>query len=367
MRAIIGMLVVFGVFFANLCFAETNEFIVKKGDNFWKLSKQYHVNHAKLINLNSNRLRISGNPNLIYPGQKFLVEIGSAGKANQQSQSAVKSAEKIAAVKVEIKKQTVATEKVAKNLPVPVELKKQKTDLADEIANSVKVEKKIDQKSLEKDASNMFASFGPKYVIPVNQLTSITLQKKAENKEYGNIYSNRSLALSLCFIGILACGAVLRRYQKKAITSNGKSIGELLSQENSRNISKLLPDIKNLKIEEIVERCKVTNKKEFNLEVTKVVDEMKFDVNDVFDPKNDRFFIGMDDCGNVHYMNGDSEIAGSYEQVARFMTKTFGKECEKYMVFIKDEKFADIFAVRPLTLIERIKMKAYIETMKIKS
>lgn len=60
--------------FAQIAQAKVVEFTVIKDDNFTSLSKKYHVDHAKLIKMNRDRLR-SGNPNLIFPGEKFVVEI----------------------------------------------------------------------------------------------------------------------------------------------------------------------------------------------------------------------------------------------------------------------------------------------------
>lgn len=73
--AFVSLMVLFGVFFVNLACAQTIEFEIKKGDNFWKLSKQYDVKHSIIINLNKNKLRNPNNPHLIYPGQKFIVEV----------------------------------------------------------------------------------------------------------------------------------------------------------------------------------------------------------------------------------------------------------------------------------------------------
>lgn len=46
---------------------------VKKGDNFWKLSVKHKVDWYELQKINAERLKIKGNPNLIYPGQIFLL------------------------------------------------------------------------------------------------------------------------------------------------------------------------------------------------------------------------------------------------------------------------------------------------------
>ncbi|NTW27444.1 MAG: LysM peptidoglycan-binding domain-containing protein [Candidatus Moranbacteria bacterium] len=80
-----------GMFMFNIAFAQTMEFTVKKGDNFWTLAKKYQVNHAELIKLNHNKLRKAGNPDLIYPGDKFLVEIADNVKVEKQSQKIIRN------------------------------------------------------------------------------------------------------------------------------------------------------------------------------------------------------------------------------------------------------------------------------------
>ena len=85
-KFIIASLVSFCVmFFAGIASAETIHFIVKNGDNFWKLSKKYHVKHSAIIKENYHLFRKPGNPHWIYPGQKFSVEVVDIGKLKHVS------------------------------------------------------------------------------------------------------------------------------------------------------------------------------------------------------------------------------------------------------------------------------------------
>lgn len=49
-------------------------YTVKRGDSLWKISKQIYGNGAQWKKLyNSNKNVVGKNPNLIYPGQKFII------------------------------------------------------------------------------------------------------------------------------------------------------------------------------------------------------------------------------------------------------------------------------------------------------
>ncbi|MEI7890581.1 MAG: LysM peptidoglycan-binding domain-containing protein [bacterium] len=65
-----------GLSFAEMSFAENIEIVVKKGDNFWKLAKRYNISHEVIIKLNKERLKDKNNPNLIFPGQKMEIPPG---------------------------------------------------------------------------------------------------------------------------------------------------------------------------------------------------------------------------------------------------------------------------------------------------
>ena len=87
MKAIISFCIILVVFcFVGVAKAETITFTVQKNDNFWKLAKKYQVNHAFLIAENRSRLKDVHNPNLIYPGQKFVVSL-----KNKSTESAKKA------------------------------------------------------------------------------------------------------------------------------------------------------------------------------------------------------------------------------------------------------------------------------------
>lgn len=45
-------------------------YTVKKGDSLWKIAKKYHTTVEDIFELNKNKIE---NPDLIYPGQKFLI------------------------------------------------------------------------------------------------------------------------------------------------------------------------------------------------------------------------------------------------------------------------------------------------------
>lgn len=93
MKTIVMMFMVFlGLAFASVSFAETLEFTVKKGDSFKKLAKRFNVKQAELVRVNMGKLKNQNNPDLIYPGQVFLVNVikredinnGSAKAENKQ-------------------------------------------------------------------------------------------------------------------------------------------------------------------------------------------------------------------------------------------------------------------------------------------
>ena len=49
-------------------------YTVKRGDSLWKISKQVYGNGAQWKKLyNANKSVVGKNPNLIYPGQKFII------------------------------------------------------------------------------------------------------------------------------------------------------------------------------------------------------------------------------------------------------------------------------------------------------
>ena len=49
-------------------------YVVKKGDSLWKISKQMYGNGANYNKIyNANKKIVGKNPNLIYPGQKFII------------------------------------------------------------------------------------------------------------------------------------------------------------------------------------------------------------------------------------------------------------------------------------------------------
>lgn len=49
-------------------------YTVKKGDNLWTLAKKFYGSGAKYTKIyEANRSVIGGNPNLIYPGQTFII------------------------------------------------------------------------------------------------------------------------------------------------------------------------------------------------------------------------------------------------------------------------------------------------------
>jgi LysM repeat protein len=68
-------MVFFSLAFASVSFAETLEFTVKKGDSFKKLAKRFNVKQVELVMINRGKLKDQNNPDLIYPGQVFLVNI----------------------------------------------------------------------------------------------------------------------------------------------------------------------------------------------------------------------------------------------------------------------------------------------------
>lgn len=92
MRKVMLLLVVFcGMFLSGAAFAKTVEFTVQENDNFHALAKKYAVKNTSLIALNKDRLKYHNNPNLIYPGQKFIVEIeGDEKVASSQTNKAGK-------------------------------------------------------------------------------------------------------------------------------------------------------------------------------------------------------------------------------------------------------------------------------------
>lgn len=49
-------------------------YVVKKGDCLWKIAKQFYGNGSQWQKIyNANKAVIGGNPNLIYPGQQFVI------------------------------------------------------------------------------------------------------------------------------------------------------------------------------------------------------------------------------------------------------------------------------------------------------
>lgn len=69
----LSLLIVAGMLLAiNVC---AESFVVKKGDNFWKLAKKHDVSWYSLMALNSDKLVHAGNFDLIYPGQVFDLPI----------------------------------------------------------------------------------------------------------------------------------------------------------------------------------------------------------------------------------------------------------------------------------------------------
>ncbi len=107
--AILVVVLLCAVFFSSVVFAETIEFSVKKGDNFWTLAKKYNVNHRALIELNKGNLKNQKNPNLIYPGQKFIVKFESI---KSKTPVVMVPPEKVKTVKME-------AEKAAVRIPIP--------------------------------------------------------------------------------------------------------------------------------------------------------------------------------------------------------------------------------------------------------
>ena len=150
------------IFFSSLAFAETIEFTVKKGDNFWTLAKKYQVKHQALIALNRDKLKNPKNPNLIYPGQKFTVKLVSVGT---KSPAGLPSLEKVSTVKVENEKAP------AKSLAV----------------RKIKVDKKVQNVSMD-HAKNYFIA----YTFFVSFLSFIVLAfifKEGRNRNKINLSS----------------------------------------------------------------------------------------------------------------------------------------------------------------------------------
>ena len=328
-------LVFLGVFLADLALAKTIEFTVQKGDNFWKLSKKYNVKHSLIIRLNRDKLKYQDNPDLIYPGQKFIVEI--ADKAENAAASSKKPI-------------MIGDKKIAENAIVS-------------ISKPIIVgDKKINDNLMSAQTER-----------------AITATSKDINENKKTVQDNKDgywrLRRFFKYIFILLCLSVVpvvflillkERTSKKVKNSKNRYIRKY--NENSSQEKPAMHQ-KNDDVIDSSSAAAPAEKKEIaedmttevlmisgdNYKVKKLPVLIDGSKNPILD--GEKCFVGIDQEGTFHFIGSEIQINGTLDYISSLAAKIYGKAYEEFIVYIDDAKFGEIFTVRPLTQDERLELE----------